>query len=436
VPESEVFVADREAWPLHGTVKVTARDASSPPFSSPRLHPLFEGGWSGLSLARDAGGGFVPDEFWVVTDRGPNYAIEKRVPAAPRGAGAFGRGAKYFPLPAYQQKIQRIRLDRATGKAVVVSSTGIRTRHGSPTVGLPSNAAGMTTAEVAYADPDDGGSGLAASSSGFNLEGIAEDRLVLSGVERRVFWTVDEYGPSVQMIEADPALPAFGRILREYVPGVSPDPASGMFSLPAVLRRRRDNRGFEGVAVTSRAVWAMVQSSFEASFGDEDSRLHRLLRLDKATGAAVTYGYEHLAEPEALGSKHADVKVSDMCAFGEREFLVLEHGRAFTHLYRIRVDDGTTPLLESEDGAYEKGAVPCVPVGKTLVADLTPTLARLETPPKPEGMALVDPSTLALCFDNDYGFDTNDVEVYPHTDDHARNVVVLLRLDAPLRPSV
>lgn len=432
-----LFTADRESIPLPGAVTVTSPQGGGTPFAPPIATTAFEGGWSGLARVRDAKGAYVSDEFWIVNDRGPNYGISLRVPPAPPMATAFGAGAKVFPMPAYQQKLLRVRLDRTTGEAVVVSSTGLRSRTGAATVGLPSSAAGMGTAETAYASLDDKGSVLAPSAHGFDFEGIVEDRVAIGGVDKRVFWTCDEYGPSIQMIEADPASPDFGRILREYVPGVTADPGNGLYALPALLRQRRDNRGFEGIAVTNRHVWAMVQSHVRASFGSATSRLHRLVRLDKHTGAVTIYGYDHVADPVALGSTHAGVKVGDLVAIGGREFLVLEHdGAAYVHLYRIRVTEDTTVLLDAENGNYEKGLTPYVPVEKTLVADLTGLLADLAVPTKPEGLVLVDARTVALCFDNDYGFEGDEADVFPLPGDRARNLVLTLTLPEPLLPTL
>jgi len=432
-----VFAGDREAVPLVGVVRVTAADATSPPFAATLGYTAYEGGWSGLGRARDATGAYVSDEFWVVNDRGPNYSISARVPPVPAMSTAFGAGAKYFPLPAYQQKLLRVRLNRSTGEATTLATTGIRSRSGAPTVGLPSSVTGMTTAETSWSNLDDKTSGLAPSADGFDFEGVVEDRVAIAGVDKRVFWTCDEYGPAIQMLEADPASADFGRVLREYVPGATPNPGAGLFALPSILRQRRDNRGFEGLAVTGRHVWAMVQSHLKSSFGAAASRLHRFVRLDKHTGAVTIYGYDHVADPAALGTTHASVKIGDMVAIGEREFLVIEHdGATYVHVYRVRVTDATTVLLDAENGNYEKGLTPYTPVEKTLVADLTATLADLRVPPKPEGLVVVDPQTIAMCFDNDYGFDADDTDVFPKPGDEARNLIVTLRLDEPLFPTL
>ncbi len=432
---AEVFEADRFAIPLGGVVKVTAPFAGGTPFATSTSLTAFEGGFSAIGRVKDASGAPVTDEFWIVNDRGPNYAVSLRVPPLPVGATAFGAAAKYFPLPAYHQKLLRVKLNHGTGALDIVSTTILRDRTSAQVVGLPSNVVGMTTTEVAFSDLDDKNSLLTKSPQGYDFEGIVEDRMSIAGVDRRIFWTGDEYGPAIQMIEADPASANFGRIVRDYIPGAVADKPNGLYTLPALLRQRRDNRGFEGVAVTDQAVWGMVQSNLKAAFGSASSRLHRFVRVDKVTDAVTMYGYDHVVDPTIYGSNHASVKVGDMVAIGESEFLVLEHdGNNYAHVYRIRVVGASTVLLEAQNGTYEQGTTAYTPVEKTLVADLTSLLADLRTPSKPEGLALVDPTTLALTFDNDYGFEGDETNVFPQSADRARNMVVLVHLTAPVLP--
>jgi len=438
VPTATAFVFDRQSVPLAGAIQTTAPFAGGAPYPAPVLATAYEGGYSGLSRALDAVGAPVPNEFWIVNDRGPNYGISARVPPAPPGSPAFGAGAKLFPLPAYAQKILRVRLNAATGALEHLSSTPVRTIAGLASTGLPSSVVGLTTAESAHSDLQDRNSLVAPSPAGHDFEGIFEDRILLGGTDRRVFWTCDEYGPAVQMIEADSASPDFGRILREFIPGAALDVANGIYPLPAVLRNRRDNRGFEGIAVTRDHVWAMVQSNLQPAFtGNGNARLHRLVRIRKSDQSVRMYGYDHIANPAAFGSSHGGVKIGDMVAIGECEFLVLEHdGARYAHVYRIRFDDRVTEPLEAQQGGYEAGTTPYTPVEKVLVADLTSLLNGLGVPTKPEGLTLVDPWTLALAFDNDYGFESNETDVYQLPADASRNMMLLVRLPAPVIPSL
>ncbi len=433
------FVANRQAIPLPGLIPITSASSVGPVLPTTLFDSAYAGGWSGLARARDAQGGYLSDEFWIVDDRGPNYGIATRVPPQPPGATAFGAGSKVFPLSGHQQRLTRVRLNHATGTVDVLSETPIRDRGGLAVNGLPSNVVGMTTNEKAFSSLDDKSTLLLKTPQGFDFEGLFQDRMTIGGVDKRIFWTCDEYGPSIQMLEGDATSPNFGRMLREYIPGATPDVPSGLYALPAVLRNRRDNRGFEGIAVTKTAVWGMVQSTFAGSLtGNANSRLQRLVRIDKLTNVVTMYGYDHAADPVSLGSSHAGVMVGDMVALSDCEFLVLEHdGTNFAHVYRIRVVPGTSTVLAEASGfSYESGTTPYVPVEKTLVADLTQVLNDLVVPAKPEGLVLVDPSTLALCFDNDYGHEGNENHVFAQPGLLARNMMIMVELPEPVIPSL
>jgi hypothetical protein len=51
-------------------------------------------------------------------------------------------------------------------------------------------------------------------------------------------------------------------------------------------------------------------------------------------------------------------------------------------------------------------------------------------------MVLVDPTTLAFAFDNDYGFEGNESDVYALNGDRSRNMVAIVRLLEPVVPSL
>ena len=151
-----------------------------------------------------------------------------------------------------------------------------------------------------------------------------------------------------------------------------------MKPLPAVLRHRKHNRGFEGLAGTSRFIFAMVQSpldpdggaSGEAGHKNPATRLHRIVRLDKETHETVLYAYDHIADPEAHGTVHGEVKIGDIAALDDsgRELLVYEHsGKLLARVYRIAFEEAATALSEKDGVGYEAGKVPYTPVGKRLV---------------------------------------------------------------------
>lgn len=236
-------------------------------------------------------------------------------------------------------------------------------------------------------------------------------------------------------------------MLRELVPGAAragdgTAASHAIEPLPAVLLHRRDNRGFEGLAGDASRVYAMVQSTFDpaggasgqAGHGNAAARLHRIVRIDRRSQAVSMVAYEHLAAPEERGTTHDEVKVGDIALVPGRDGELLVHeyaARAYYHIYRIAITGRTTVLREDEGVAYEAGKAAYAPVEKSLLLDLTQDLAAVEAPGKLEGLALLDERTLALGFDNDYGFEGDYAEIWPMADRRRRTLVVTLPISLP-----
>jgi hypothetical protein len=205
-----------------------------------------------------------------------------------------------------------------------------------------------------------------------------------------------------------------------------------------VLRHRRSNRGLEGLCLTDQ-VYAILQSPLDPGGGASGepghrtpaTRLHRLLALDPRTGETTLFAYEHLERPEALGALREDVKVGDIAMLRAGELLVCEYAeKAYMHVYRIRIAGETTRLGESQGVDYEAGKARYTPVHKELVLDAGAALRGIALPVKAEGIAVAGPRTIALGFDNDYGFEGDDAEVYPMSRRKREQALVLIDLDA------
>jgi hypothetical protein len=188
-------------------------------------------------------------------------------------------------------------------------------------------------------------------------------------------------------------------------------------------------------------VYASLQSpldpgggaSGEAGHGNAATRLHRLLALDPRTGGTRLFAYEHLERPEALGAPREDVKVGDIAAIRPGELLVCEYAeKAYTHVHRVRIAADTTPLDEGRGVEYEAGKAAYTPLRKELVLDAGAALRGIVLPAKLEGIAVTGPRTMALGFDNDYGFEGDDAEVYPMSRKKREQALVLIDLDADL----
>jgi predicted AlkP superfamily pyrophosphatase or phosphodiesterase len=405
-----------------------------------RLACAVDGGFSGLARARVPGDPdrWEPLDFWTITDRGPNLDLEGLTDPA---GTAYGAGAKLFPLPEYNQSIARLRLS-AGGTAAVIERIGLK-RKGRPTNGLPSSAEGRPSKETAHRRLDEPleKSLVPPSPLGYDFEGVYEDVPSPSGDRR--FWTCEEYGPSIQCFDGG------GNLLVELHPGAEPsgagtaeDPASA--PLPRVLAHRAFNRGFEGITGTRSHLLALLQSpldpaggvSGEPGHGNAGARLHRLVRIEKASLRADMLAYDHIADPESFGTTHGEVRIGDLAALDEAgtDFLVAEHAPGFyARIHRITIEPGTTVLAADRGVAYEAGAAAYVPVRKALVLDLGGALEVLPVPAKLEGLAPLDARTVLLALDNDYGFAREGQDLVELSDIEKRALLLEVSAPFPLR---
>ena len=222
----------------------------------------------------------------------------------------------------------------------------------------------------------------------------------------------DEYGASVYEFDRT------GKRVREYaVPeNIKPTSAPGVYTYEpdANSAGRRNNRGFEGLAISpdGNFAYAMLQSAM-VNEGGANGVFNRIVKFDTATGKAVAqYAYKMEGSSQGRG-------ISSLVAINDHEFLVLERnnrglgaGSELTtqnkKVYKIDIagaDDISG--IEMTGGVF---------AGKTVAKTTTPfldlgadTLAALggAVPEKWEGLAigpkLADGSFLMLAgTDNDY----------------------------------
>ncbi|MDX2255652.1 MAG: esterase-like activity of phytase family protein, partial [Pseudanabaenaceae cyanobacterium bins.39] len=223
---------------------------------------IFLGGFSGLFFQGIAQNGNL--KFVTHTDRGPN--------GDPTG---FNRP---FLLPDFQPEIVSFELNRNSGKITITKRTGLFEKDGTTKLtGLPNLQAGV--GGTAYTDEiavDLDGNPIPNKSLGADLEGIAID-------QNGNYWMVDEYRPAIYQFDVN------GKLIERFIPigtaaAPEPDAASGTFGkevLPAVYAQRRNNRGFEAVAIEGNKLYAFIQSAIDNpdSTGDTTSRNSRNLRI-------------------------------------------------------------------------------------------------------------------------------------------------------------
>lgn len=354
--------------------------------------------------------------FWMLDDRGLSSAYQ-----------TSSLEARVFALPGYHQKLVKLTLDGGTSRVLEIDSIASLESASVFTTGLPTSK--LVTGEIALkgnlaAAAVDETAKLAAVPNGYDFEAL---RILPSGN----FLAADELGPF--FVEIDKASK---RIVKEWYPGNG---------LPKVFAKRRDNRGFEAMAVTaSGKVVAALQSPADnsSSANTKDSRMLRVLWLDPATGTSREYVY--LVDLKGASRRLAsDTKIGDMVALSETRFLAIEHGQDGLGKYWIDLVEfdisGATDIHDPED--HGKGltfwksdvsrlltpeeigmdtatsvwsAVGIAPVTKSVrMGDLL-SRGGAWTSQKPEGMELLGDTAVVLLNDNDYGAQDKNSDGIPH----------------------
>jgi hypothetical protein len=330
------------------------------------------------------GPGDPDDEFWMVTDRGPNAEIE-----------IDDDDRRIFPVPDFTPLI--LHVSAKDGVVAIIEAIPIVNRDGEPVTGLPN----LDDVDEVPFDVT-GEQELDYNQDGLDVEGLVRT----PGGE---FWVAEEYRPSLVKIDAT------GRVLARYVPeGIDLSDAAYPVkdTLPAIYGLRKDNRGFEGLALSEsgETLYAVVQSPLSNPDRDagEASRNGRILAVDTVTGepsAEYVYRFEDVSEFD--DDDQDEMKLSGLVWIDDSTLLALERTDEVAKLYLLDLADATdilgtdyddpdeSPTLEELDDPAAEGAVP---MAKTLVLDLGP----LELPKKIEGVAVIDEESVALTNDNDF----------------------------------
>jgi hypothetical protein len=350
------------------------------------------GGLSDLALAGGDGGLLL----WSVTDRGPNGK-----------AKVDGKKVRTLLAPDFAPALVRMRLDGQGGRAVVEEIVPLCGVDGTPLSGRPPGTDRLV--------------------AGAGLRPVADDPLgvdpeaVVAGADD-TWWIAEEYRPALLHVGRD------GRVRNRFVPRGTA--ASGDRDvLPAVYARRRENRGFEAIAMRpdGRRLWVLLQSPLDAPGRAAGKRTGnvRLLAFDPVAGEPVAEHVYRLGDPSSpefltRGAPPDDGKLCAMAALGATALLVLEQDDdGLARLYLAEVASATDTLgRDSFDGrALEQvadlRAAGVEPVRKTLVADLRGLRKSMQGEVdggqagdgalKIEGLAVVDARHVAFVNDNDFG---------------------------------
>lgn len=357
------------------------------------------------------------DEFWLVTDRGPNDEVE-----------VDDENRRTFPVPDFTPLILHVKA--ADDALTVLQAIPIVNQAGEPVTGL-SNLEESDEKPFAVTGREE----LPFNPDGLDVEGLV--RTPDGG-----FWLAEEYRPSLVKVDAS------GKVLGRYVPEGIELPGAGYpveGTLPAIYGGRKENRGFEGLALggDGTTLYALLQSPL--SNPDEDtgeaSRAGRILAVDTATGAPVAeyvYPFEAAAEfdPELDADDQNEMKLSGLVWLDETTLLALERTDEIARLYTLDMTDATdilgsawddpanSPSLESLDDLAATGITP---LAKTLLVDLE---ALPEMPDKIEGVTLVDGETVAVINDNDFDIDEFD-EAGQHVGEGKQSQLLVIAAPMP-----
>lgn len=349
-------------------------------------------------------------KFVTHTDRGPN--------GEPTGL------LRPFLLPDFSPEIVRLELDRDTGAITVTGRISLKRSDGTtPITGLPNLQVTDGTANTAYNDEigvDLHGNTIEVDPLGGDFEGIVVD-------DDGSFWMCDEYRPAIYHFDDA------GVLIDRFVPIGTAAAVGGMAgdygteALPAVLAQRRQNRGFEAIAKYNGKIYAFVQSPLRNPVSASNGTLNglrnvRLVEFNPANNTTKQYLY--IMDNADLGgadNTRAD-KIGDMTSLGNGDFLVVERDDDSTadgdaaatiekKVYRFNLTNatdissltgnvGSTGKTVDQLTLAELLANSVTPVMKMLQVDLT--AAGYGAVQKVEGLAAVDPYTIAVINDNDF----------------------------------
>ena len=359
------------------------------------------------------------DEFWMVTDRGPNGQI-----------AVDGRNRRTFWVPEFNPTILRVKTE---GKTIrVLQAIPIVGQSGKPVTGLP-NLKDKDETPYNYSAQET----LPFNSNGLDTEGIVR-------ASTGDFWIGDEYSPSLVHLDRT------GKVLKRYIPedlnleGTDYPVAK---VLPAIYSKRKINRGFEGLALSAdeKTLYVVLQSPLlnpDRKTGDV-SRNTRVLVFDIASEkitAEYVYRFDVSKEFDPNPKNTPDeMKLSGVVALNSTTLLVLERTDLVAKLYSVDMskatnilntrwnDPKTAPTLEAlaDPATVEVRVLP-----KNMVLDLSSIEGM---PEKIEGIAVLDQSTIVVVNDNDFDSEESKYDAQGNNVGKGKKTQILvISLDKPL----
>ena len=276
-----------------------------------------------------------PNQFYVLTDRGPNADFN----------GCAGAG-KLFLTPNYTPRIGLFEL-QANSQIIKIKDILLKDTHGHPITGLPNPKSLGGTNEIPYdvdgqlmvMNPqmpfDETSNPIRTDINGLDPEGLA-------ALNDGSFWISDEYGPHLVHYDAD------GIELARINPFANDERNNLVIDgkqllLPAEFANRRANRGMESLTITpdQTTLVGVIESSLDnPDKVGRDADATRIITINVVTGHIAQYLYR------LNTAKHVN---SGIVAINDHEFYIIEHDRkmplqevnAQKHIYKIDITQAT-----------------------------------------------------------------------------------------------
>jgi len=380
------------AFLLIGLIQARAQDIKlvKYEFKTPPVIGTFKdvtiraGGISGMQFIRGS-----KNEFYLVTDRGPN---------ADAGEANSGKETILFAFPDYAPRIFKVRAQSDSLK--ILKTLPLKKHDGKKASGIPNPVGLGNSGEIAWIDVN--------KEAPLDKWGIDSESLAIG--TNGDFWIGEEYGATIWRVNHKS-----GKVIARYTPFGG---SEHEVAIDNIIAKRRPNRGFEGIACTPNGkIYALLQAPIynPDKASGEASRLHRILEIDPQTNASRMFVYEH--EAATANIKNKDWSIGDIAAINDHEFLVIEHtyknGENVKKIFKIDISQATPITREDFNGKtleQLETAENCIangvaPVQKVLYMDL---LVNGWDPShkKPEGITVVNDTTIAVINDNDFGVDS------------------------------
>lgn len=315
-------------------------------------------------------------EFYCISDRGPNYTIE---------GTDYAKHTIIFPRADYSPFIGTICI--TPEKSATLTQATLLKVNGQNITGLPTPESIAKDAGSIPANPSF--KRLLACPKGFDPESIDMDA-------EGNFWIGDEYRPAIIKAQV-----ATGEIIETFTPGNG---------LPDILKNCPNNRGFEALAVAPNGkIYAALESIMDFDGKAKNSaNFIRIIELDPKTKQTKTFAYPFDKYSYTSPSR---AKIGDLAAIDDTHFLLIEQGQTPCGMRNIVYIIDLANTTDISDIALPNG----LPLEYGSISELSNIKFIKKSPifnapdyewphEKLEGLAIINPKTIAITNDNDFGF--------------------------------